>query len=557
MSTSEATFTLDPGSPDSTSQTFEKLWRWQVGLALCCLSVLPAPPFSFLRYLLPKWWVASLLVLWVGLRCLRRAALAAPDLTEWCLLGALALGSLASLGAANRWFALDSLLLYGQALVLFAVIRRAADERRRSLLQILGAVSFLVGLAVLADAFGWLPGLALPGRRPAGFLGNRNYAAHLQVLGVVSLWFFTFDARGLKAWWLAAAWSVSLAALLVSRCRTAWIATLCVSLLALAVGIVRALLAGHRRQTIPRAVAPVAIGALLAGVMAAMAPTDVWRSSRPYRDTMGTLVELDQGSGRGRLLQARHTLRMAAAHPLLGVGPGNWSTTYPLHAPADDPNLPQNLHDISRFPTSDWLGMLAEWGIPAALLILSAVGALLWSALRADAGSAAGGVTLAALAIALVGLGDSALYRPEYAVFAACLLGALAPLQPPGAGAGQRRRAPALLVGLLGLVVGAAGVLRSSGMIVSQREMVVGRPGSLARAWRLDPGNHYLGYQRALQLAGDGRCDEARAAALAVRRLFPGTPARAEVEDRCRLTKEAGGGGPASSSATGREGAPR
>lgn len=175
-----------------------------------------------------------------------------------------------------------------------------------------------------------------------------------------------------------------------------------------------------------------------------------------------------------------------------------------------------------------------------------AAGSLLWSALRHDPWTAGREVTLAALAIAVVGLGDSALYRPEYAVFAACLLGALAPACPLGAGAsaGERGRIPAVVTGLLALVVGAAGLLRSSAMIASQRELVVGRPGSLERAWRLDPSNHFLGYQRTLRLAGDARCDEARTSARVVRRIFPATPAVSEVEDRCRLTRDDGRGRP-------------
>lgn len=324
--------------------------------------MLPAPPFSFLRYLLPKWWVASALVLGAGLLCLRRARHSAPDRAEWCLLGALALGALASVAAANRWFALDTLLLYAQVLVLFAVVRRASAEDRRLLVQLLTALAVLVGLAVLADAFGWLPGLALPGRRPAAFLGNRNHAAHLQVLGVVGLWVLTFDRRWLKGWYLGVAWSVALAALLVSRCRTAWIAAICLSALAVALGVGRALRADRRWQAALRALAPVAVGALLAGAVGALAPADAWRSSRPYRDTLGSLVELEQGSGRGRLLQARQTLRMVAAHPLLGVGPGNWSVAYPLHAPADDPTIPQRLHDIARFPNSDCWGRWPSGG---------------------------------------------------------------------------------------------------------------------------------------------------------------------------------------------------
>ena len=49
-----------------------------------------------------------------------------------------------------------------------------------------------------------------------------------------------------------------------------------------------------------------------------------WKSDSPYLDSAAGLVNYKEGSGRGRLVQYGNSLRMTVAHPLFGVGPGNW-----------------------------------------------------------------------------------------------------------------------------------------------------------------------------------------------------------------------------------------
>ena len=57
---------------------------------------------------------------------------------------------------------------------------------------------------------------------------------------------------------------------------------------------------------------------------------------------------------------------MAAAHPLLGVGTGNWSVRYPRYAPASDPSMTDVGLTANPWPSSDWVAVLSERG-PAAL----------------------------------------------------------------------------------------------------------------------------------------------------------------------------------------------
>jgi hypothetical protein len=107
-----------------------------------------------------------------------------------------------------------------------------------------------------------------------------------------------------------------------------------------------------------------------------------WSSGRPLARTLATIADLESGSGRGRVLQARTTLSMIAAHPILGVGPGGWSVEYSRYAPAGDPTV-QRGEPWQTPPraTSDWLGLCAERGLPGLLLLVAAGLLAVWPAL--------------------------------------------------------------------------------------------------------------------------------------------------------------------------------
>ena len=64
-----------------------------------------------------------------------------------------------------------------------------------------------------------------------------------------------------------------------------------------------------------------------------------WRSDSPYLESLTGVANYKEGSGRGRLIQWNNTLAMAAHHPLLGVGPGNWPVFYPRYMSKDDPSF--------------------------------------------------------------------------------------------------------------------------------------------------------------------------------------------------------------------------
>ncbi len=125
---------------------------------------------------------------------------------------------------------------------------------------------------------------------------------------------------------------------------------------------------------------------------------------------------------------------MALAHPVLGVGPGNWPVIYPKFAPANDPSLSDATGMTSNpWPSSDWVAALSERGVLAFLALVAFVLMLLRGALTAryDAGRepherlaalAGGGIVLIA---ALEGAFDAVLLLPTPSIVVWAAAGAL------------------------------------------------------------------------------------------------------------------------------------
>ena len=195
--------------------------------------------------------------------------------------------------------------------------------------------------------------------------------AHLTAAGVpLLLWCIASSRRNGAALFWTVSLAVCAAALVLSRTRAAW--------LALAVSAVPAAIVRDRgpaflenadaRRRMTRAVLAVAGGVLLALVI----PNSLdWRSDSPYLDSVRGVVDYRGGSGRGRLAQYANSARMSAAHPLLGVGPGNWAVIYPKFAPPGDPSLSETTGMAANpWPSSDWVAALSERGIAAFLALV-------------------------------------------------------------------------------------------------------------------------------------------------------------------------------------------
>jgi putative inorganic carbon (HCO3(-)) transporter len=509
----------------------EDTWAWRCLAGGLLATLWVAVPRAWLvadRFTFPKGLLFHAAALLTGVACLavpRRWRLDSVDLAAVAFAG---LGALSALTVAhNTWLALGALGVTLSGTLLFLATRAVSGKGRREelLLAVLVGVGVLA-LSVVLEAQGLLDGLSPEKRAPGGLLGHRNRAAHLLVLALPVLWRGLMLAKSRRVLGLFLGTGALMGmAITLSRSRAAWLAVGVLAVLLLAawvMGGTRA--AGARGRTVAL------VAALLGGVaVAVVTPTALeWRGS--YADTLRRVGEHDAGSGRGRLIQYMNTLRMVAAAPLLGVGPGNWTVQYPRFATPGDPSYSEGaLVPVDALPQADWVGLLAERGVPA-LLVLAAAGALLlvgaWKRTRDGESEEArrDGWTLLAVLVALAVLGalDTVLLTPPATFLVAVGVGALAPARRERVTfsfeAGRRWAAMAGVVLLTGLPLGYGAVRGHARQLVYQEPRSAER---YARAARLDPGAY-----EARVLLGDsevrrGRCEQGLAILREANHLFP------------------------------------
>ena len=235
------------------------------------------------------------------------------------------------------------------------------------------------------------------------------------------------------------------------------------------------------------------------GILAALLLPNTldWKSDSPYLDTVTGMVNYHKGSGHGRIVQYTRTLRISAAHPLLGVGPGNWSVVYPKFIDGYDPSIDYYRGmTINPWPSSDWVAIASERGVPALTAILFVFIGLLSCAWR-QADRAAGideymeGLTLTVTIVvtAIVACFDAVLLLPAPSFIAWAIFGALAPSSPVLRSIALSPRGLRRLTAVVALF-GVAAVLRSSGQIAAMALFSKAHTAAQFRnAARLDPGN--------------------------------------------------------------------
>jgi O-antigen ligase len=292
------------------------------------------------------------------------------------------------------------------------------------------------------------------------------------------------------------------ASLVLTRSRAAWLAF---GLMALVFLIAMFRWEGRTRLRF--------IGVLLligGGVAAALLlPNELrWRSDNPYLESVKGVVNYEEGSGRGRLIQYERSLRMAASHPLFGVGPGNWAVQYPEHARRNDPSLDPSTPGMTfnPWPSSDWIAFIAERGFAAALLLAFVFGSFVLTGIRTEEGAA---LVATAIAAGVAGAFDAVLLLGLPALLVWTTLGALS---EPAAGK------PRTWIAVLVLAIAALGATRSASQLFAMEVFTTSSDrASLERAATVDPGNFRL----RLRLARSGkraqRCEHAEAA----RALYP------------------------------------
>jgi O-antigen ligase len=509
----------------------------QLGALAIVLAAMPYKAFDLDRYFVPKELVLHLCAALAALVCISNCKRLTITVVDGLLILFLLTGLQSAVAATNHWAAERALAISLSGAMLFWV---AASLRRAGLVRpliVALAVAVVVGAATsLAQAYGVETELFSLNRAPGGTFGNRNFVAHLAAIGLPVVLLVALTARrGFGSVFGGIGVAVLAAALVLSRSRGAWLAVIVLSVPVTTL----ALMTRHRwaePRTKRRSV--VLMASLLAGALAAVVlPNHLeWKSDSPYVDSAAALVNYKEGSGRGRLVQYGNSLRMAAAHPLFGVGPGNWPVVYPKFASRNDPSMSQDSGLTSNpWPSSDWVALLSErGGIGFAVLVLILL-ALFVRAIRDLRANSAHDPQRVLTAIALVGtlaatlvVGafDAVLLLAAPAFFVWTLAGSLS---PPGTGgfvieSGVAELAPVIVVGLGILTAG-----RSATQLAAMSTINAStRTAALERAAMLDPGSYRIRMRLTQAYLARGDCRAARSEARAARALFPsaGEPKR-------------------------------
>lgn len=547
-----------------------------IGATAVVLVALPYKVFELDRYFVPKELVLHLTAV-LGITAVLIAIARGRDSDDpravhlsrmdTFLAAFLVLSAASALTAGNRWLASREFAISVSGIAMFWVAQSLARSgRARTVLTSLAVAVTLGAVTLLLQAYGVESDFFSLNRAPGGTLGNRNFVAHLMVIGIPALFASVLRARraiGVAAGGVATA--LVSAALLLSRSRAAWVAV-ALSLAFIAPGAWRAWRAAPHWPRGDRNAAggivnlgprsAVILGAAAIGVIAAIVLPNTlnWRSPSPYLDSVLGVTNYRGGSGRGRIVQYANTAHLAITHPLLGVGPGNWAVAYPRVASPNDPSLDVDDGMTSNpWPSSDWAAFALERGLPAtACLALALVGLVIAAGRAADAASADGRLDRLVLALALVatvvavvtvGALDAVLVLPTPSLVAWSVLGALAgalipaprtrlTIPVPRSRSAQRGLLFAIVL-LGGLAVTRSTLQVAAMSLYASASQTEAGDRRLELAARLDPGSYRIQMRLADLYSLARSCSRARVHARAAESLFPSAPAPRHVVASC------------------------
>jgi O-antigen ligase len=465
--------------------------------------------FDLDRFLVPKELVLHVTALLAGAFTFRTRT----RRVDYALFGFLLLSAVSVVFATNPWLGVRALAVSVSGYLIYRAARSVPAE---PLLNALALAVVLAAVTALLQTYGvWLD-IFSENRAPGGTLGNRNFIGHAAAFGLPVVLLAALRGSRLAPFGVA----IVTASLVLTRSRAAWLA---------AAGVAVIFLIGMTwRARLWRRLAVITLFAAAGVAAAILIPNTLrWRSDNPYLESMRGVASYEEGSGRGRLVQYQHSLGMAAAHPLLGVGPGNWPVAYPEHAARYDPSLDNNEAGMTAnpWPSSDWIAFISERGFAAAALLALAMFGI---AFRRSEDALADITRFATLAgAAAAGALDAVLLLAAPTLLVWATIGALTPeeTRQPFDSAQDRpptaNRQPAVAALLLVALLGA---FRSA----SQLAAIEVSKTNVANAARLDPANYRLRLRLARSGRRKARCEHARAAhalfphALDARRLAAG-----------------------------------
>ncbi len=511
----------------------------QIGAVLSVVVATASMPFELDRFYVPKEAVLHATAFLAGLLLLpslRRLSFTRVDV--WLSLFALA-GGVSALLATNGWNASRSLALTASGLLLYACARALGSAGyTRALLNGMALAVVVACATALVQAYGVEAAWFSRNRMPGGTLGNRNAIGHLAVLGLPLVALVALDARRVRTFALGASGvMLCMTALVLTRSRAAWLALAIVAVV-LVVGVVLIAFRHHARTLPLRGLALLALMTVGVGAALVLPNALQWRSDTPYLETARSLANHREGSGRGRLVQYKHSLAMTLHHPVFGVGPGNWPVEYPGHAARRDPSLSGRNPGMTAnpWPSSDLVAMVSERGLLGTALAGLAFLLLGWTTLQGvwratTPEGALGALVLVSMWIGtlVAGAFDAVLLLPWPLLVVATATGALwaSDTLEPIALRGALRWAL-----LVALVVATGTAMARSAMQVRAMQVVSESPtpADLLRATHLDPGNYRIHMRLAQRGNRQSRCVHAVAAS----ELYPHSVRAAQAARRCR-----------------------
>ena len=512
----------------------------QAGVILVVVVALPYKLFELDRYFVPKELVLHLAALIVAVMLVAKRHSLSFDVVDG-LIAFFLLWSLASaIFATNHWVAQRSVAVTVSGAVIFWGARSVAATSYRPILVAAAIATVCAAFFCLAQAYGLETEYFSTNRAPGGTFGNRNFVAHIAVIGLPALVWSTVTARrpfGALLGSLGVA--VVSGALVLSRSRAAWLAVV-----ASAIVLLVPLIASRRYWRgglVGGRFARLTLAATIGGMVAIVLPNTLnWNSENPYLESATKLVDYRTGSGRGRVAQYRNSLHMAVANPVFGVGPGNWPVEYVRFAPDNDRSLTDDGMTANPWPSSDWVAFISERGFVPTAALLSAFVVLFFGALRRWNELENPDAVLAQCVLA--GTVVAAMVVSAFDVV--LLLGAPAFLvwSILGATSGIRRNVREVKVSSKALAVAATGLLllslastaRSTTQLIAMS--AVGRGGYTA-GWvtgaMWDPGSYRINLRVAELYSRRGHCSVARGYARRAVSLFPNAPGARRIARNC------------------------
>jgi hypothetical protein len=506
----------------------------QIGAIAVVLAVTTFHAFELDRFFVPKELVLHLAAALAGLLAMRALWRMSVTRVDLLLAGYLGLSALSALFATNRWLAFRALAVTVSSILLFWIARTLREAgQARPLLGVLALAVVTAAATSLLQTYGLDIDFFSVNRAPGGTLGNRNFVAHVAAFGfpLVLLCAFRAPRRSVYVRW-AIGGALTVAALVLTRSRAAWLAFAAV-LLVLIVAVLISAPLRRDRGIWKRLAGVVALSAACVALSLVLPNALHWHGRNPYLDSVRNIAGYSEGSGRGRLVQYGHSLLVTLHHPLLGAGPGNWPVDYPLRAARSDPSRDPNDRGMTAnpWPSSDWIAAISERGIAAFVLLALAFLGLTTTALRdlrraIDVQDALTAAALLGIIVGAVvaGMFDAVLLLaiPAFLVWTA--MGALSvPRETP-----SRPEWRFVFIGII--LFSLVAVVRTTGQIVAMDIFATHSDrASLVRAAQIDPGSYQL-QMRLARMGGRVRCEHARAA----HALFPTAFAPVEAGRGCR-----------------------